>query len=119
MANPVPFSTKAFLRTQDGNTIELDATARTGTITIDGASYPVSDEAPAASAGRKLETAAEPLTAPTLTARQLATRHTDKRFRRRRVGRTGGQREVALRRTDAAVEVPNAASQRQAAELTL
>ena len=74
--------TKAYLRTQDGSTIEIDATARTGTITIDGVSYPVSDEAPASSAGRKLETAAEPLMAPTLTAKQLATRHTDKNRRK-------------------------------------
>ena len=79
--------THAYLRTQDGSTIELDAVARTGTITIDGVSYPVSAEAPASSAGRKLETAPDAPMAPTLTARQLANRHTEKN--RRQLGFNG------------------------------
>ena len=46
--------TSAFLRTVDGHTIFLDASANSGTITLDGVSYPLSEQPPATS-GRRLE----------------------------------------------------------------
>ena len=72
--------TQAYLRTTDGSTIFLDAEARTGTLTLDGATYPVSEEEPTTEGGRRLATsgADTPIVA-TVTARQLAQRHSERR----------------------------------------
>ena len=74
--------TQAYLRTTDGSTIFLDAEARTGTLTLDGATYPVSEEEPTTEGGRRLATAgADAPAVATVTARQLAERHAQKRRR--------------------------------------
>ena len=63
----------AFLRTVDGHAIFLDASARTGSITLDGVAYPVSEEVPA-TGGRRLEVTPDPDIYPTLTGYQLGRR---------------------------------------------
>jgi len=80
--------TQAWLRTTDGNTIELDAAAQTGTLTManGGAVYPLSSTPPTSSAGRRLETAADAPMVATKTGRQLAESHAT---RRRELGFSG------------------------------
>jgi len=67
--------TSAFLVTTSGYTIALDADAQSGTITMDGTTYPVSEDAPA-NGGRALE---QVPTVPTMSGRELAQHHENRR----------------------------------------
>ena len=70
-------TTEASLVTTNGYTIHLDASAKSGTITMDaGSTYPVSEAPPAS--GRKLETDDTPMGA-TYTAKQVAQHHESRR----------------------------------------
>lgn len=69
--------TQAYLRTIDGHTIALDAVLQSGTITMDGVSYAVSEQPPATS-GRRLETS-NTMPVATQTAKQLARQHLEAR----------------------------------------
>ena len=81
--------TQAWLRTTDGNTIELDSAAQTGTLTManGGPVFPLSSTPPTSSTGRRLETAADAPMVATKTGRQLAESHA---ARRRELGFSGG-----------------------------
>ena len=69
--------TLVFLETVNGHTLAIDAAAQTATITMDGVTYPVSDTMPAS--GRRLETAVDAPMLATLTERQLAEHHEERR----------------------------------------
>jgi hypothetical protein len=73
--------TQLFLETLAGHTIEIDGAAKTGTITMGGVAYPISDALPTTSAGRKLEvdTLDNLPDAPLMTRRELAVEHAKKR----------------------------------------
>jgi len=79
-------ATKAWLVTTSGYTIELDADAQTGAITMDGATYPVLEAVPEA-AGRRL---AEVPMLETLSGRQLAAHHDARRLSFSRALMTSG-----------------------------
>lgn len=70
--------TKAWLRTVDGHTIELDATAKTGTIKMDGVSFPVLETLSNAQ-GRRLETAEDAPVGLLKTGKELAQSHLERR----------------------------------------
>ena len=79
-------STAAYLVTTNGLTIALDAVARSGNITMDGAVYAISESVPESS-GRQLDiTSSASVGADTLTAKQLAEHHES---RRRQLGFSG------------------------------
>jgi len=80
--------TKAWLRTTDGGTIELDAAAQAGTFTMasGGPAFPLSSTPPQVADGRRLETAADAPMVATKTGRQLAESHAT---RRRELGFSG------------------------------
>ena len=84
--------TKAYLRTVDGYTIKLDGAAKTGSITMGSATYPVSEEAPAGSAGRRLETSPTQPMVVTKTGKQLAEYHLE----RRRLQEAEGGRQLNM-----------------------
>ena len=69
-------TTQCTLLTTNGFAISLDQTAQTGSIVMDGSTYPVSASAPAT--GRRLETHDTPMAA-TLSAKQLAHKHDERR----------------------------------------
>lgn len=71
----------AYLVTPNGYTITLDATARTGTVSIDGVDYPVLEEAPEATAtgGRRLETSDDTPVVPLYSGRQVIERQISSR----------------------------------------
>jgi len=69
--------TQAYLVTANGYTIELDGANKVGSIEMDGAKYPVSEEPP--TAGRKLETTPFAPMAATKSGRQLAEHHEQRR----------------------------------------
>jgi len=69
--------TLAFLVTESGYTIELDAASESGSIEMNSATYPVMDELPA-SAGRSLNINDQPML-ETMTARHLAEHHQARR----------------------------------------
>ena len=75
---------KAFLVTTNGYKIVIDATAQSGTITIDGATFSIFDTDPTpTTGGRKLETSSvdgeeSPMLA-TVSGKQLAVAHDEKR----------------------------------------
>jgi hypothetical protein len=73
--------TVAYLVTPNGYTITLDATARTGTVSIDGVDYPVLEEAPEATAtgGRRLETSDDTPVVPLYSGRQVFERQISSR----------------------------------------
>jgi len=75
--------TVAYLVTPNGYTITLDATARTGTVSIDGVDYPVLEEAPEATAtgGRRLETSDDVPVVPLYSGRQVAEKQINSRRR--------------------------------------
>jgi hypothetical protein len=66
-----------YVVTTNGYKVALHADSATGTITMDGTTFPVLDEPPAG--GRRLETAADPPILKTVTARQLAVKHSERR----------------------------------------
>jgi len=66
------------LLTTNGYAIALNASSRTGTVAMDGASYPVAEGEPVESGGRRLETEGTPML-PTLSAKQLAHSHYEMR----------------------------------------
>ena len=66
-----------YVMTSNGYKVALHADTSTGTIAIDGNTYPVLDTPPAG--GRRLETAADVPVLETVTARQLAEQHTERR----------------------------------------
>ena len=66
-----------YLVTNNGYKVVLDADTDTGTITMDGTTFPVLDAPPAG--GRRLETAADVPILETVTARGLAEHHTERR----------------------------------------
>jgi hypothetical protein len=70
--------TQAWLSTTNGHTIYLDATAKTGTITMDGATYPISATMP--TSGRRLETMPDAPMANLVTGKQLARGHAERRM---------------------------------------
>lgn len=74
--------TQAFLVTTSGSTIYLDADAQSGTITMDGATYPVLETAPPAAGGRRLEEM-EASMIETVSGRGLAMHHEEAQERRR------------------------------------
>jgi hypothetical protein len=71
---------EAYLVTDNGYTIKLDATARTGSVTIGGEAFPVSDHPPEASR-RSLKTSPDAEVVPTLSGRQLVEHHEAERRR--------------------------------------
>ena len=71
-------STKAYLRTVSGATIMLDSASETGSIKMDGNTYPISTTAP--SNGRRLETTPEAPMIETKTGYQLAHDHRRRRL---------------------------------------
>jgi len=77
--------TRVFLETASGHTIDIDADAQTASITMNGVAYPVSDALPA-TAGRRLETNAQAPMPATLTGKQLAEHHLDRRRRQLNFG---------------------------------
>ena len=73
-----PSDTEAYLVTDNGYTIMLDASARTGTVTIEGETFAVTDQLTEASR-RSLKTSADPQLVPTLSGRKLAEQHEERR----------------------------------------
>ena len=73
--------TQLFLETLAGHTIEIDAAAKTGTITMGGVAYPLSDALPTTAAGRKLEvdTLDNLPEVALVTRRELAVEHAKRR----------------------------------------
>ena len=63
--------------TNNGYKITLDSTSQSGSIVMNGATYPVLDTPPAG--GRRLETAADVPILETVSGRELAERHTERR----------------------------------------
>ena len=72
--------TEAYLITDNGYTVKLDATARTGTVTIGSETFPVTDQLTEAS-GRSLQTSRDAPMVDTLSGRQLAEHHEAERRR--------------------------------------
>ena len=68
---------KATLLTTNGYTIVLDQAAQSGTIAMGGSTYPVHNDEPDSSSGRRLETTGE--MAETMSGRQLAEHHLERR----------------------------------------
>ena len=64
--------------TNNGYKITLDSAAQSGSIAMDGTTYPVLETPPAA-AGRRLETAADLPILETVSGRELAQHHTERR----------------------------------------
>ena len=78
------------LVTTNGYAISLDTTAQSGTIAMEGATFPVSASEPA-SGGRRLETDNTPMV-ETISAKELATKHEE----RRRKLSFAGERELSF-----------------------
>jgi len=77
--------TRVFLETASGHTIDIDADAQTASITMNGVTYPMSDTLPEM-AGRRLQTTAHAPMPATLTGKQLAEHHLDRRRRQLNFG---------------------------------